>query len=655
MRNILQNIVLLISIYLVVPPFILHSQDKVNIIYKEFTPVDTLFSIRSENLKKESGFYFPALYSIDSIFYDGINPLKKLKIDIPGVEGKRFQGWHKIFDYPLRFDLDKFTSFYLRLYSENILEYTIYLYSVTDSCWYQNRSKITYDKYQEPLLLYPEQWTNVLNEDKRLVCKERKSSEISQLVLHIKPCSKKFRLYVGDLNIYNMEEQSKPYHDPLFESLNNVNSFDYCKHNSLSQFSNSPIILSCYNIYNSGSNEFFIENEDLSKNKLKEIKTKMVHSLLDHYPFYKERGISKNDIQKKFTRISALEEDMFEDSLRILIQQFHDPHFFIEKENKKQNQLSYTNPKKLIDPLRAYEINGDFYIAAVFDTTLNNKVFIGDKVISIDGNSIGRTIDKYQDKFLGMQTARRQKSISRLLKGCQGDTTIIELVRDLHDTVQHELIYNSEAVKIPSNFKPQHCEFKFYNDIAYFRVNLFMKDAWLRFLNHANEIVQSKGIIFDIRNNGGGDLITVLNIFSTFIKDPSIVLNYESPVIELFKETVVVKPNETFHFDIPVIILINKGTVCGSELFAYLMKKYDNAILVGDSNTGGSFSERISIVFPDSTKIYTNAHAKMYCYPDYLVECKGINPDIWVSKNKIADLYPFEDKVLKTAIRVIEM
>jgi C-terminal processing protease CtpA/Prc len=35
-------------------------------------------------------------------------------------------------------------------------------------------------------------------------------------------------------------------------------------------------------------------------------------------------------------------------------------------------------------------------------------------------------------------------------------------------------------------------------------------------------------------------------------------------------------------------------------------------------------------------------------------EGRGINPDIWVWRNEVMDLYPYNDKVLRVALRLSE-
>ena len=550
---------------------LLYSQNEIKLVYKDWSPIDTLYSIHDDNFKRIPGFYYPAMYKFDSILYKGINPVKKLKRNKLLGDEKKIQGWCKIFSVPIQIDTS--TLFYLRLYLENIKEYVLFLNSGNDSCWYKKIQEVDYARYQEPLFLNLNQWENIRTGEK-LISDKRKTNTIHQLILQVKPYSKKFNFFIGDFMIYKRKEFEHPYYDPLFESLNNINSLEHCKYNSLSKLPNSPLLLSSYNMYNPGGNEYFVVSEDTTKSKMKEIETKIVSSILHYYPFYNERKIDKEHVLAKFLKITKYGPDQFWDSLRVLVKQFHDPHFFIEKKNEQRGTETHiATLEKLIDPVRAYQINGEFYIAAIFDTTLLDKVFIGDKIIAIKGNNIGKALNQLEDSFSGTRNARKQKSISQLLKGYQGDTTSIILVRELKDTFEYKIIYDALSIKINSNFKPKHCDFKFYNDIAYFRANLFMKDTWLRFLNYADELKKSKGLIFDIRNNGGGDLQTVLDIFSMFIKEPCIVLNYESPVLDNFRETCVVKPNNIFHFDIPVVILINKGTACGSELFAYLMKK----------------------------------------------------------------------------------
>lgn len=75
--------------------------------------------------------------------------------------------------------------------------------------------------------------------------------------------------------------------------------------------------------------------------------------------------------------------------------------------------------------------------------------------------------------------------------------------------------------------------------------------------------------------------------------------------------------------------------------------------VVGTEKTGGAFANVYTLRFEDGNTVRINSLVKIYPGSQAILESNGIRPDIWVSMNKIEDLAPFEDKVLKTAMAIL--
>ena len=101
----------------------------------------------------------------------------------------------------------------------------------------------------------------------------------------------------------------------------------------------------------------------------------------------------------------------------------------------------------------------------------------------------------------------------------------------------------------------------------------------------------------------------VLRMVSAFIDENTLCGNEYCPADGRI-ESLVIRPNDQFHFDLPVVILANEATACASENFIDIMRYTNRAIMVADSRTRGFFSYRIKLIFPDGMKIYTNCLSK---------------------------------------------
>ena len=93
----------------------------------------------------------------------------------------------------------------------------------------------------------------------------------------------------------------------------------------------------------------------------------------------------------------------------------------------------------------------------------------------------------------------------------------------------------------------------------------------------------AKGLIIDLRSNGGGSLKTVVDIAGLFIK--------EGPVVQVKKSNgdmeVLEDEDDKILWDKPLVILVNKLSASASEILAAAMQDYKRAIIIGSDQTYG--------------------------------------------------------------------
>jgi C-terminal processing protease CtpA/Prc len=115
-----------------------------------------------------------------------------------------------------------------------------------------------------------------------------------------------------------------------------------------------------------------------------------------------------------------------------------------------------------------------------------------------------------------------------------------------------------------------------------------------------------------------------------------------------------IHPNKHINlFHLKVIILGNERTACACEMFINFMQTNHNALLVSNNQTGGSYASIFEISFPSGFSCKINGLAKLFTPENKVIETKGIQPDIYVQLNKVHDLAPYNDKILQTAISVL--
>lgn len=103
--------------------------------------------------------------------------------------------------------------------------------------------------------------------------------------------------------------------------------------------------------------------------------------------------------------------------------------------------------------------------------------------------------------------------------------------------------------------------------------------------NEVEELKKSgiKGLVFDVRNNGGGDLSECVEITGHFID--------QGPVVQVVRSDKNKKVYDDKQpgviWDGPMVVLVNELSASASEIFAAALQDYGRAVIIGSSKTFG--------------------------------------------------------------------
>jgi carboxyl-terminal processing protease len=124
------------------------------------------------------------------------------------------------------------------------------------------------------------------------------------------------------------------------------------------------------------------------------------------------------------------------------------------------------------------------------------------------------------------------------------------------------------------------------NDIAYIQLSDFTPDAAKEVKNSLVQLKEkgAKGAILDLRSNPGGLLIEAVNITNLFIPKGKLVVSTKGKIPEnnLSYESL----NLPIDTEIPVTVLINRGSASASEIVAGTLQDYDRAVVIGEKSYG---------------------------------------------------------------------
>ncbi len=202
-------------------------------------------------------------------------------------------------------------------------------------------------------------------------------------------------------------------------------------------------------------------------------------------------------------------------------------------------------------------------------------------------------------------------------------------------------------------FEQRNVEYNIYENLGYIRIYQFAENADEQFMEALNILLAKNvdGIIFDVRNNPGGELNTVCSMVDMLIPGGE-----EIVVIEYKNEEEIIYSTKTRLANMPFVVLMNNDSASGSELFSSSLRDILGTKLIGE-NTFGKGVGQSTFPLNDGTGVKITTFK-------YLTKNRvdynktGLKPDYEVILDKKWDLefytMTFEDDIqLQKAISVL--
>jgi len=125
------------------------------------------------------------------------------------------------------------------------------------------------------------------------------------------------------------------------------------------------------------------------------------------------------------------------------------------------------------------------------------------------------------------------------------------------------------------------------NDIAYINLTTFTQRAGRNVADALTELQKEhnlKGVILDLRGNGGGLLNEAVNVSNVFIPKGMLVSSTRGKVQEWDRSFRTL--NNPVDTSIPLVVLIDHGSASASEIVSGVMQDYDRGVLIGQQSFG---------------------------------------------------------------------
>lgn len=193
---------------------------------------------------------------------------------------------------------------------------------------------------------------------------------------------------------------------------------------------------------------------------------------------------------------------------------------------------------------------------------------IGDQILSIDGKDVkGKSADEVDFFLRGAKGTAVEMVLRR-----PGQATDLK-VKITRDELEQPNVPYSGLVD---------------NDIAYVALSTFSQDAGRNVANALADLRKKnpelKGIILDLRNNGGGLLLEAVNLCNVFIPKGELVVTTKGKLKE--NSSAYRTNNTAVEAELPLAVLIDKYSASASEIVSGVIQDYDRGVLIGQRSYG---------------------------------------------------------------------
>lgn len=255
-----------------------------------------------------------------------------------------------------------------------------------------------------------------------------------------------------------------------------------------------------------------------------------------------------------------------------------------------------------------------------------------DEIDSINGKSIDE-LGTYEDAVEAVRGDIGKKVILGVRRYETGKQETIEVTRAQYDQIH-----------VTSRMLADH--------IGYISIERFTDQTDEQFQQALDSMIAqgAKGLIFDVRNNPGGQLNALVNCLDPLLPEGTIISLKDKQGKEMQYTS------DAEQVNLPMTVLVNADSYSAAEFFAAALQEYGKADVVGEKTVGKGYSQQ---AFELSNGGCLNLSTNCYYTPKGIsLIGKGVTPDqeIALNEEKAERFYVLsdeEDDQLQAAISAL--
>jgi len=234
-----------------------------------------------------------------------------------------------------------------------------------------------------------------------------------------------------------------------------------------------------------------------------------------------------------------------------------------------------------------------------------------DRIIKVDGKS-----------------TRDLRNAVNMMRGPKGTKVLVTILREgVKKPLEFELVRDVIPIQSVKSFdmKPGY---------GYIRLSNFTGTTTPEMLKALEKMetaeVPLKGLILDLRNNGGGLLNQSIKVADLFLDEGAIlsIKGRNNKNTKVFNAT-----HSSVERKYPLVVLINGGSASASEIVAGALQDHKRALILGTTSFGKGSVQTVETLRDGSGLKLTIA--RYYTPNDRSIQAKGIEPDIYLKHRRL--------------------
>lgn len=331
-------------------------------------------------------------------------------------------------------------------------------------------------------------------------------------------------------------------------------------------------------------------------------------NLLENYYYY--------DINK---------EELIDNAIETIMDSLGDPYTtYMDKEEYSRFTEHLTGTYAGIGSAVLWDTEMDAVIIVnPFDDSPAQKAGLvrGDRVTHIDGENLSNT--DLDGAVARMKGEKDTSVVLTVLKYETEETVDITVIRD--------------EIHIPS------VNSKMDGDIGHISIAMFDKQTDTEFKKHLTSVLDdgARGIVLDLRNNGGGLVETVTSVANNILSKGQMIFYTQNKSGKRVEHKAYGDGLE-----IPIVVLINENTASASELLAGALRDNRGIKLVGKKSYGKGV---VQVAYPLSDGSVAKITVEKYFTPNGVdINTIGLEPDYEV------ELETTDDEQYQKALEILK-